>query len=272
MRKLKTEAPSLSVTGGMAAERRSAIWVGVLWIAATLFPAASAVPWNALDRDRGILVNAATHKGELIAWLLLNVVEVLAVAGVAVMLYPILAHVADTSVQKGMALWYLGSRIAESGIYVVAIVATWAFLPLSRAFAASGSPGASHFQTTGELLQTTQDLGLALAQTVFAVGAAMMYTLLLRSRLVPRWLSLWGLVAAPLFVIASLSLLWTGNPNSTLANICFAPMGLQEMVLAVWLIVKGFDAAALVKHPATDEGAVSIATRQSADDNYTSLR
>jgi len=64
-------------------------------------------------------------------------------------------------------------------------------------------------------------------------------------RLVPRRLSLWGLVAAPLFLIASLSLLWTGDPNSTLANACFAPMALQEMVLAVWLIVKGFDAAAL---------------------------
>ncbi len=245
----------------MAAERRTAIWVGVLWISATVFPAASAVPWNTLTHDRGILVNAATHKGELIAWLLLNVVEVLTAAGVAVMLYPILAHVTDTSVQKGMALWYLGSRIAESGIYVVAIVATWAFLPLSTGFAAAGSPDASHFQTTGELLQTIQDLGLALAQTVFAVGAAMMYTLLLRSRLVPRWLSLWGLVAAPLFLIASLSLLWTGNPNSTLANVCFAPMGLQEMVLAVWLIVKGFDPAALAKRSGAAQGALDIDTR-----------
>jgi len=255
------EPRSASASGGMDAERRSAIWVGVLWIAATVFPAASAVPWNALDRDRGILVNAATHKSELIAWLLLNVVEVLAVAGVAVMLYPILVRVADTSVQKGMALWYLGSRIVESGIYVVAIVATWAFLPLSTGFAASGSPDASHFQTTGELLQTTQDLGLALAQTVFAVGAAMMYMLLLRSRLVPRWLSLWGLVAAPLFVVASLSLLWTGNPNSTLANICFAPMGLQEMVIAVWLIVKGFDRAALAEGSGAAEGALDFARR-----------
>lgn len=173
----------------MTAERRSAIWVGVLWISATVFPAASAVPWNTLTHDRGILVNAATHKGELIAWLLLNVVEVLTAAGVAVMLYPILARVTDTSVQKGMALWYFGSRIAESGIYVVAIVATWAFLPLS------------------------------------------------------------------------LSLLWTGNPNSTLANVCFAPMGLQEMVLAVWLILKGFDAAALSKRSGAAEGALDIATR-----------
>lgn len=85
-----------------------------------------------------------------------------------------------------------------------------------------------------------------------------MYTLLLRSRLVPQWLSWWGLVAAPVFVIASLSLLWTDNPNSALANICFAPMGLQEMVLAVWLIVKGFDGAALVDRPPAAERALAI--------------
>jgi hypothetical protein len=187
---------------------------------------------------------AATHKSQLIAWALLNLVGAVAAAGVAFMLYPILNRVADTGVKKGLALWYVGTRITESGAYLVAILATWAFLPLSRGFAAAGAPDASHFQTTGSVLQTTQDLALALAQSVFAIGALMLYYLLFQARIVPRWLSLWGLVAAPLFLVASLSLLWTGDPNSTLASTFFAPMALQEMVLAVWLIVKGFDTAA----------------------------
>lgn len=238
----------------MSSDRKSATWVGVLWIAATVFPASSAVPWNALDDGEGILLNAASHKGQLIAWALLNLLEVVAVAGVAYLLYPILLRVADTSLKKGLALWYLGSRITESAIYVVAVVATWAFLPLSREFVAAGAPAASHFQTTGTILRTTQDLALTMAQSVFAIGAAMLYYLLLRGRLVPRWLSLWGLGAAPLFVIASLSLLWTGNPNSALANVLFAPLALQEMVLAVWLIVKGFDGPALASATAVADG------------------
>lgn len=229
----------------MSSDRRSAVWVGVLWIAATVLPASSAVPWSALDGGSGVLANAATHKGELIAWTLLNLGEVVAVAGVAFMLYPILIRVADTTVKEGLALWYVGTRVVESGIFAVAVLATWAFLPLSRGFAAAGAPAASHFQTTSEILQTTQDLGLALAQSVFAIGAVMLYYLLFRGRLVPRWLSLWGLLAAPLFLVASLSLLWTGDPNSALADVLFAPLALQELVLAVWLIVKGFDAAAL---------------------------
>ncbi|MFN8222207.1 MAG: DUF4386 domain-containing protein [Gaiellales bacterium] len=225
--------------------RQSAIWVGVLWIMATVFPAASIVPWSGLDDGEGILTNAATHKGQLIAWALLNLVGAVAASGVALMFYPVLSRVAETSVERGLALWYVGTRITEGGTYLVAVLATWAFLPLSREFAAAGAPDASHFQTSGALLQSTSDLALTLAQSVFAIGAVMLYYLLFRSRLVPRWLSLWGLAAAPLFLIASLSLLWTGDPNSTLANILFGPLAVQEMVLALWLIVKGFDTAAL---------------------------
>ena len=238
-------SPSPMFADKTTAARKSAIWVGVLWIMATVFPASSIVPWSALDDGEGILTNAATHKNQLIAWALLNLIGAVAAAGVAFMFYPILNRVADTSVKKGLALWYVGSRITEGGMYLVAVLATWAFLPLSREFAAAGAPDASHFQTSGNVLQSTSDLALTLAQSVFAIGAVMLYYLLFRSRLVPRWLSLWGLVAAPLFLIASLSLLWTGDPNSTLANLLFVPLALQEMVLAVWLIVKGIDTAAL---------------------------
>jgi len=239
----------------MGPDRTSAVWVGVLWIMATVFPAVSIFSWSVLDDGEGILANASTHKSQMITWALLNLVGAVAAAGVAFMLYPVLTRVAETSVKKGLALWYVGTRITEGGIYLVSILATWLFLPLSREFAAAGAPDASHFQTTGSILQTTQDLALALAQSVFAIGAAMMYYLLHQARLVPRWLSLWGLVAAPLFLIASLSLPWTGDPNSTLANMFFAPMALQEMVLAVWLIVKGFDAAALAAGSANAEMA-----------------
>ena len=64
------------------------------------------------------------------------------------------------------------------------------------------------------------------------------------ARLPPRWLSGWGFVASPLFVVASLSLLWTGDPNSTLSPVLYVPMAIQEMVLAIWLIVKGFNSTA----------------------------
>ncbi len=208
-----------------ATARKSAIWVGVLWIMATVFPASSILAWSVLDDGEGILANAATHKSQLITWALLNLVGAVAAAGVAFMFYPILNRVADTSVKKGLALWYVGTRITEGGTYLVAVLAAWAFLPLSRAFAAAGAPAASHFQTSGIVLQSTSDLALTLAQSVSAIGAVMLYYLLFQSSLVPRWLSLWGLVTAPLFLIASLSLLWTGGSQLHPGQYLVRPVG-----------------------------------------------
>ncbi len=239
----------------MSSERKSAIWVGVLYIVATVFPVAALVPWSALVDGDGILANAATHEGQLIAVALLNLVMAVAVAGVAFMIYPILRRVAHTGVKQGLALWYVGTRITEGGAFLVAVLATLAFLPLSREFAAAGAPEASYFQTSSIVLESTTDMAYALGQSVFAIGAAMLYDLLLQSGLVPRWLSLWGLIAAPLFLVASLSLLWTDDPNSTFSTVLYAPMALQEMVLAVWLILKGFNTTPLAPTSQTTETA-----------------
>lgn len=78
------------------------------------------------------------------------------------------------------------------------------------------------------------------AQTAFSVGAALLYWLLLRSGRVPRWLAAWGLVTAPLFLVAGFLLPFTGDPNSAVSSVLYAPMGLQELVFAVWMIGWGF--------------------------------
>lgn len=229
----------------MKQDRKSAIWVGVLYIVATVFPVAALVPYTALVEGDGILANAASHEGDLIAVAVLNLVMAVAVAGVAFMIYPILRRVADTPVRQGLALWYVGTRVTEGAAFLVGILATMAFLPLSRQFLAAGSPEGSHFEVSALVLESTSDLAYALGQSVFAVGAAMLYYLLLRSRLVPGWLALWGLGAAPLFLVGSLSLMWTSDPNSTFSTVLYAPMAVQEMVLALWLIIKGFNSAVL---------------------------
>ena len=175
---------------------------------------------------------------------LLYLTMAVAVAGVAFMLYPILRRTADTAVKQGLALWYVGTRITEGAIFVVATVATLALLSLSKEYAATGAQEAASFQSAATVLLGTADYAFMLGQSVFCVGALMLYYLLYHARLVPRWLSLWGLVGAPLMFVAGLSLVFTGDPNSTFSTVLYAPLALQEMVLAVWLILKGFDATA----------------------------
>jgi len=86
-----------------------------------------------------------------------------------------------------------------------------------------------------------------LAQSVFCIGALMLYALLYQSRRIPRWLSGWGFIAAPLMLAAGFLILVDGDPNSPFSTALYAPMALQEMVFALWLIFRGWGAPARTK-------------------------
>jgi hypothetical protein len=69
----------------------------------------------------------------------------------------------------------------------------------------------------------------------------MFYALLYRSRIVPRWIVLWGFVGVPLYVAAYvLAMYGVIGANSSELNLLALPLALQEMVLAVWMIARGF--------------------------------
>ena len=76
----------------------------------------------------------------------------------------------------------------------------------------------------------------------FLLGAGLYYYLMYRSSIIPRWLSVWGLLAVALSLVATLYSGFTQDFGfSTFSTALNAPIALQEMVLAVWLIAKGFN-------------------------------
>ena len=230
--------------------RKTAISVGALYIAATVAGVLSVAPITSLMNAPDMLTQVAINESKMLIAVSLEFIMALTVAGVAFMIYPILKHDADTENKKGLAVWYLGSRITEGTIFVVAILARLLLLVLSQEFLKSGSPDASYFQTGGTLLVAASDYAYMLGQSVFCVGAVMLYYLLYQSKRVPRWLSVWGLIGAPLMLAAGFLVLVDGNPNSPLSTALYAPLALQEMVFAVWLIVKGFNSTASISKPA----------------------
>lgn len=68
----------------------------------------------------------------------------------------------------------------------------------------------------------------------------MIYYVFYQSKLIPRWLSVWGLIGAILYLTVPIL-----NLFGFAFEILMLPLALQEMVLAVWLIVKGFDSLAI---------------------------
>ena len=101
---------------------------------------------------------------------------------------------------------------------------------------------AAAFAAAGRLVMAQRDWAghAILDAAVFSVGALVLNAAFYQSRLVPRWLSLWGLVGAAAYLIAGLLVMYGLEPLSTPQVVLEAPLGLQEIALALWLIVKGF--------------------------------
>jgi hypothetical protein len=172
----------------------------------------------------------------------LVLIDAVAVAGIAIVIYPILKKHNET-----LALEYVGARIVEGVLFIVNVITILTLLTLSQEFVKAGAPDASYYQTLGTLLLAAGDwaflLGFGLA---FTLSALILNFLLYQSKLVPRWLSGWGFVGAALLWAYYLLQFFSIN----YIEILFLPIAVQEMVFAVWLIIKGFDPAALAAEPA----------------------
>ncbi len=170
--------------------------------------------------------------------------------GIAIGLYPVLRKF-----NPALALGSVAGRVVENVFVLVGALSLLVLLTVSQQAAGSAAP--SSFQATGDALVAVRDWANGFVALIpFGIGTLMYNYVLYRSRLVPRWLSGWGLVAIVLSMVAAVHAGFTQDFGfTTVTTMLSAPIGLQEMVLAVWLIAKGFSAPALASVAATAEGA-----------------
>jgi amino acid permease len=126
--------------------------------------------------------------------------------------------------------------VLEAVTYIAIVVSWLLLLTLSREYLKAESPEVSYFQVLGILLLEAGKWIAQILAIVFSIGALAIYYLFYQSKSIPRWLSIWGLIGAVLYLVAPLLTMF-----GVVSEILMAPLALQEMVLAVWLIVKGFN-------------------------------
>jgi len=216
--------------------RKCAISAGVLFIIYTSVDILSFLflgPTTATD----YLVSVSANAGLVGIGALLLLIGGVCGSGIAISLYPVLKKF-----NAGLALGAVGFRISEG---VLRFIAVWYYLlliTLSQQFVQAGAPDSSYFQTLGALVYAGNRWGNVLGLLAFSIGALLYYIIFYRTKLVPRWISVWGLVAAILGILSCvLVLVGLIAPFSTEQVVMALPMLPQEMVLAVWLIVKGFN-------------------------------
>ena len=179
------------------------------------------------------LTSASANENQVIIGAFLVLIDSVAVAGIGIVIYPILKQH-----NESIAIGYAGARIVEGVLFIVNVITILTLLTLSQEFVKAGAPNGSYYQTLGTLLLAAGDwaflLGFGLA---FTISALILNYLLYQSKLIPRWLAVWGFVGAALLWVYYLLQFFSINQ----VEILFLPIAVQEMVFAVWLIVKGFN-------------------------------
>ncbi len=140
-----------------------------------------------------------------------------------------------------IALVALGCYLAEAIVLAVSKIGAYALIPLSQEFIEAGAPEASRFQTLGRFFYYGLDRqGYQVVMLFFCLGAILWYCLLYASRAIPRALSAWGLAAVGLISIPVVLALYDRDFRTRPVMLLGAPYAPFELVLGLWLIIKGF--------------------------------
>ncbi len=226
--------------------RPAAVTTGVLFIVATAASVAgSALSGPVLDRTN-YLASLSGDANRVDAGLLLQIIAAGASVGIALALYPVLR-----TWGRGLSLGSVVFRTIEALLYIVAVVSALSLLGVAQRFLAADAAQRASFQAVGDSLLDVRDQANLAAVMAFSVGALMYYYLLYRSQLVPRWLSGWGILAIVLTLVACLLALFDHHPVTTYVFLML-PIAAQEIVLAVWLITKGFTSPGHLAMPLPD--------------------
>jgi hypothetical protein len=213
-------------------DRQTARVAGALFIAATVPFSISVALLAPVLEAPDFLVQLARSQSRVAAGVLLEIVNHVSVVAISIVLYPVLSRFSER-----LALGYVAARSIEAALFAVVTTNLLTLIQLSRG-------GGAGSEALSAVLMAGHDWNqVTLPFVAFALGALVLNYTLYRTRLVPRWMSVWGLLAAGSILVARLILLGGVEISAATVTAMDAPIFAQEMVFAVWLIARGFSLA-----------------------------
>jgi hypothetical protein len=225
----------------MITNRSAGIMVGSLFIMGTVAGILSRVATQPLLGAADPLASVAADERRLLLGALLVLTMGLALALMSVVAFPILKPHSEV-----LALGYLLFRGALEMLATAVTIVAWLLLAaLGRDYATAGSADVAALRALGAAARSVGDGGGVLLGIIFPLGALMFYAVLYQAHLIPRWLAGWGLLGVIPYLAAGLLAFFQAiGLDSTTYTLLVLPLGVQEMVMAVWLIARGFNPGA----------------------------
>jgi hypothetical protein len=233
----------------MNEERKTAIVVGVLFITATVTAILTSVLLGSTLDVPNYLTTIAANEIRVVAVVILELMCAVSVLGIGVMMFPVLKKHRERG-----ALGYVGIRLIEAVFIIIASLGLLSLITISKD-SLGGTLNAFNYQPAGNLLLALRGWSYMIGTLIFlGLGGLFLNYVLYQSRLVPRWLSAWGLIGSVLILFYGLLGLFGVSTDLTSPTTVLAlPIAVEEMVLAAWLIVKGFDSSAVASDSTTQK-------------------
>ncbi len=158
---------------------------------------------------------------------LLDVVTALGIIWLAVMLFRL-----TKSVHPVLSTLALSMYVAEASVLLISKAFALGFIQTSIQVASQASEAGL---VAARVLLDLKDISYTLHMIPFGIGAILFYALLARSRALPKWLPLWGLVTIiPVWVASILKLCGVELPF--LLSVPYAPF---EFFTAIYILIRG---------------------------------
>lgn len=183
------------------------------------------------------LNNVNSNQAQLvIGVILMALIHTIVNIGLPVLMQPILKPF-----NKVLSYGYLSAGITATVVLIVGSIFLLLYIPLSSMYVNAESTDLLHFETIRTLLTQGNFYAYQTGMAIWGLGGLMFCYLLYYSRLVPRWISIWGFLGYLVFIAGTISELFGYKIGVQLA----IPGGLFEITLSIWLIIKGFKTSGL---------------------------
>ena len=217
--------------------RRTSLIAGVLYL--LTFVSIPTLALYGAIHDANYILGAGPDSPAIIGGVL-EIIVALCGIGTAIVLFPVLKKQNEAA-----ALGLVAARILESGTIFVGVAFLLSIVTMRQAGAEADALATSH------AMVSLYDRIFLLGQSFMpAICDMLLGFLLYKSRLVPRALSLIGIIGAPLLIVGYMAILFgVIDRISSMAALAAIPVALFEFSLGIWLVVKGFNSPSVTDVP-----------------------
>jgi len=233
----------------MKTYRMNAVMGGALYFLGTVFGVSSAVvggevlsslvfgkPLVGVDMLGIVAANSSRITGGALLTLMMGV----SLVAMTVFLYPVFRKDSN-ELAMGLVLF---RGAFEGTSYFISTLGILALVALANEYTAAGAASAA-LQSMGNVFYQLPDLSGTIGTIVFIIGTTCLCISFYRTRLIPRWLTVWGLIGVvPYMAYALLHFFHMDNGIGFYLQMVTAP---QELVMGLWLVIKGFNQDAVKK-------------------------